>query len=184
MNADDLVRLIAEPERLRVFSALVLGATDTPAVLAATGLDAKTAVRALGRLQDGGLVDGHTVRLDVVKDAARAAAAPRPVEDHGYADPDREALIRTFVRDGRLVSMPAQATKRRAVLEHIAQTFTPGIRYSEKEVNTLLRAWTADTPTDHATLRRYLVDHTLLTRDHDAYWRSGAWLDVLSDSPE
>ena len=183
MNAGDLARLLAEPDRLRVFAALVLGAADTAALTAATGLDARTAARALGKLQDGGLVDGHTVRPDVVKDAARAAAAPRPVEDHGYADPERETLIRTFVRDGKLTTMPAQSGKRRAVLEHIAQTFDAGVRYEEKEVNALLRAWTAGTTTDHATLRRYLVDHELLTRERNTYWRSGAYVDVR-DRPE
>ncbi|OLR90236.1 DUF2087 domain-containing protein [Actinokineospora bangkokensis] len=184
MEAADVARLLAEPDRLAVFAAAALGARDLAAVAAATGLAPAAAAKALGKLQDGGLLDGCAVRVEAIKAAARAAAAPRPVEDHGYADPATEAVVRTFVQDGRLTGFPAHAGKRRTVLEHVAQTFTPGVRYSEKEVNALLRAWTAGTPTDHATLRRYLVDHNLLTRDTTAYWRSGAWVDVDHPGPE
>jgi Uncharacterized protein conserved in bacteria (DUF2087) len=40
---------------------------------------------------------------------------------------------------------------------------------------------TAGGGADHATLRRYLVDHQLLAREGDEYWRSGGWVDVLGD---
>jgi hypothetical protein len=67
------------------------------------------------------------------------------------------------------------------VLEHVAATFEPGRRYPEREVDAVLRAWTGDarpSGPDHATLRRYLVDHGLLARDRGEYWRSGGWVDA------
>jgi hypothetical protein len=67
------------------------------------------------------------------------------------------------------------------VLEHVAQTFEPGRRYPEREVDAVLRAWTEGGATDHAALRRYLVDHQLLSREGGEYWRSGGWVDVLTD---
>jgi hypothetical protein len=76
------------------------------------------------------------------------------------------------------VSLPAQESKRRLVLEHVAQTFEPGRRYPEREVDAVLRAWTEGGATDHAALRRYLVDHQLLAREGGEYWRSGGWVDV------
>jgi hypothetical protein len=87
-------------------------------------------------------------------------------------------VIARFVRDGRLLSLPAQESKRRLVLEHVAQTFEPGRRYPEREVDAVLRAWTEGGATDHAALRRYLVDHQLLAREGGQYWRSGGWVDV------
>jgi hypothetical protein len=169
----ELVGLLAEPERLRVLAALVLGARTPAEVAAATGLDARAVGRALQKLRAGGLVgpDGH-VRPEVFKDAARAAA-PAP--------PAGGDVVDRFVRDGRLLSFPAQESKRRQVLELVAQTFEPGRRYPEREVDAVLRAWTEGGEADHAALRRYLVDHGLLSRSGGEYWRSGGWVDVLND---
>ena len=175
MDAGTIVGLLADRTRLAVVAALVLGRTD---VAAATGLPARDVGRALARLRAAGLVEGHDVRVDRIAEAARTA--PVPTEDLGYADPAVEQVVARFVRDGRLVAMPAPGEKRRVVLEHLVQVFEPGRRYPEKEVDAVLRAL-AET-TDHATLRRYLVDHGLLDRAGGAYWRSGGWLDVLGES--
>src|ERR671932_96107 len=80
----------------------------------------------------------------------------------------------SFFRGGRLVSIPAQASKRRIVLEHLVRVFEPGVRYPEREVNALLAVWHPD----HAALRRYLVDEGLLSREAGLYWRSGGYVDV------
>lgn len=96
------------------------------------------------------------------------------VEDRRLA-----ALLRTFVPDGRLVRLPARRGRRRVVLEHIAQSFEPGRRFPEREVDAVLRAWCAGGEVDHVTLRRYLVDEGLLGREHGMYWRTGGWVDVL-----
>ena len=63
--------------------------------------------------------------------------------------------------------MPARPATRLIVLRWLAERFEPGRRYTEREVNDLLRA----SHPDHAMLRRYLVDHGLLERDHGVYWR-------------
>ncbi len=80
-----------------------------------------------------------------------------------------ERVLRVFMPDGHLVQIPAKHSKRLVVLDHIARIFEPGVRYDEKQVNALLRAFHPD----HAALRRYLVDEGFLTRDHGVYWRSG-----------
>ena len=68
--------------------------------------------------------------------------------------------------DGRLVNLPAQAGKRRYVLEELARAFTWGRLYDEREVNETLKCFYDDT----ATLRRALVDEGLLSREHGRYW--------------
>jgi hypothetical protein len=52
--------------------------------------------------------------------------------------------------------------------------FEIGVRYPEREVDALLRAF----HDDYAALRRYLVDEGFLARDHAEYWRSGGSVDV------
>ncbi len=70
--------------------------------------------------------------------------------------------------------MPAVRGKRLVVLEHIAACFEPGVKYPERAVDAILRAW----HDDYAALRRYLVDEQLLAREHGAYWRTGGYVEV------
>ena len=59
---------------------------------------------------------------------------------------DQDAkVLRVVLRGGRLTSMPRPGRKRRIVLEHIVQRFEPGLRYSEAEVNAMLREISAPT---------------------------------------
>jgi len=78
-------------------------------------------------------------------------------------------VLRSFVVDGRLVSIPTKHGKRQAVLNWLAQEFEPGRRYSEAMVNLIIGQRHADT----AALRRYLVDDGYLDRANGEYWRAG-----------
>ena len=178
VDAATIVGLLADRTRLRVVAALALGAATIEEVADAAGLPLKDVALAARRLARAGLVhrDGHALTLHTdrfgaaARAAAEAAPAPEPLSD----DPAEDAVLSAFVRDGRLVSIPAQHSKRRVVLEHLVRVFEPGVRYPEREVNVLLGVWHADV----AALRRYLVDEGLLTREAGVYWRSGGRVDV------
>lgn len=174
-SARELVGLLADDDRRAVFAALVLGATDAEAVRRGSGLEVRPAVRALQRLVDAGLVvrgDDGTFHLlgEAFALAARAEAErePRPDEHRGETD-DVARVLRAFVRDGRLVSIPTVHSKRLVVLDWLSQRFEPGRRYSEQMVNLILGQVHADT----AALRRYLVDDEFLSRADGDYWRTG-----------
>ncbi|GAA4255241.1 DUF2087 domain-containing protein [Dactylosporangium darangshiense] len=173
MTPTALCGLLAESDRLQVFAAVVLGARTPSEVESTTGLSARLVEPAIRRLQQGGLLrisDGELAAADeAFKDAVRqnaAPAAPQPTLD---PDRQRDLILRTFISDGRLTQIPVAQAKRTVVLEHVVSSFEPGIRYPEREVNAILRAW----HDDHAALRRYLVDAGLLSRDNNVYWRSG-----------
>jgi len=178
VDAGTIVGLLADPVRLRVVAALALGAGTIEEVAGASGLSLKEVALAARRLSRAGLVhrDGHDLALRTERfgEAARSAAASAPPVPRLSADPAEDAVLRTFLRDGRLVSIPAQHSKRRVVLEHLVHVFEPGVRYPEREVNALLAAWHPDV----AALRRYLVDEELLTREAGVYWRSGGYVEV------
>jgi hypothetical protein len=161
-----------------VVAALALGAGTIEDVSRLSGLPLKDVALAARRLARAGLVhrDGHLLALhtDLFGAAARAAAEAAPTPEPLSDDPAEDAVLTAFVRDGRLVSIPAQRTKRRVVLEHLVRVFEPVVRYPERAVNALLAVWHPDV----AALRRYLVDEGLLTRDSGVYWRSGGWVDV------
>ena len=77
--------------------------------------------------------------------------------------------LRVFVKRGRIETMPAKQSRRRLLLDKIAQGFEPGVRYPEYRVSRFLGAIYAD----YAALRRYLVDEELLSRAGGEYWRTG-----------
>jgi hypothetical protein len=176
--AGTIVGLLADPVRLKVVAALALGAGTIEEVAAAAGLPLKDVALSARRLSRAGLVrrDGHTLALLAERfgQAARAAAANAPPPAALSDDPAEDAVLQAFLRNGRLVSVPAQQSKRRVVLDHIVRVFEPGVRYPEREVNALLRAWHPDV----AALRRHLVDDGLLTREAGVYWRSGGYVEV------
>jgi hypothetical protein len=168
MNTDLLCGLLAEPSRLRTYSAVVLGATTPEQVAGSTGLTAPVVHKALQRLAKGGLIteSGGGLRADetAFKDAVRDG---RPEREPLDPDPDRDAVLKAFIRDGRLTIFPTVPAKLRIVLEYIVTSFEPGRSYPESEVNELLNRWHPD----HAALRRELVDAGLLSRSDSIYVR-------------
>ena len=80
-----------------------------------------------------------------------------------------EKVVRSFFRDGRLVSIPAKPSKREILLGVILdETFPEDRDYEEKEVNMRLALLHPDV----AALRRYLVDGRFMTRAAGIYRRA------------
>jgi hypothetical protein len=169
---------LADEERLLVVSALVLGAVTTEDVQARTKLPKRRALAALTRLESAGLVvhdkDGWTFDLSRLREIARDARPRDQPADVGDVDARTGAVLRTFLRGGRLTQIPTQQAKRRVVLDHICRVFEIGVRYPEREVDAMLRAFHPD----HAALRRYLVEDGFLARDHNVYWRTGGTVEL------
>jgi hypothetical protein len=76
--------------------------------------------------------------------------------------------LAAFFRNGRLETIPAARERRQAVLVHVAGKFESARDYGEAEVNRILQS----VHSDHATLRRYLVDAGLLRRERGVYRRT------------
>jgi hypothetical protein len=82
---------------------------------------------------------------------------------------DQEKVVRAFLREDRLVSIPAKPAKRSLLLPVILDRCFPDDRdYEEKEVNMRLALLHPDV----AALRRYLVDGGLMTRAGGVYRRT------------
>ncbi len=86
-------------------------------------------------------------------------------------------MIGTFVKDGRIATMPAKRIKRLIVLDYAAGHFDIGVRYPEVAVNGILRSLFDD----YVALRRYLIDEGFLDRSGGEYWRIGGT--VAMDQP-
>jgi hypothetical protein len=91
------------------------------------------------------------------------------------ADPPDQ--LRAFVRDGRITALPAKRTRRRLLLNQVAQAFEPGRTYPEAEVDQVLKA----VFDDHCALRRYLIDEEFMSRTAAGlYWRAGGTVSELT----
>jgi hypothetical protein len=91
-----------------------------------------------------------------------APVTTKPIQD------EREKTLSHFFKDGRLLEMPVQLKRQQYILEVIAASFEPDKRYTEREVDALLKAIY---PKDHCTLRRNLIDFKLLQRENGIYWK-------------
>jgi hypothetical protein len=80
-----------------------------------------------------------------------------------------EPRLRVFLGNGGLETIPARRSRRRLLLDRIAQAFEPGVRYSELTVSVFL----STLHPDYAALRRYLVDEEFMSRSGGQYWRTG-----------
>jgi hypothetical protein len=90
--------------------------------------------------------------------------------DAGGPLADPPPRLGAFVRDGRITTMPARRTRRRLLLDQVAQAFEPGRTYPEAVVNEVLKPIFDD----YCALRRYLVDELFLSRSAaGTYWRAG-----------
>ena len=181
MTPEEILRVLADPERLAIAGALARGPMTAAELCQRTEMPVSRVRRHLARLTGVGLAsvdtDRRTYRLepDALRRAALEAGPPR---DTGLAlgaiDDREEAVLRHYFRSGRLVEIPARLGKRRIVLERLALEFDVGVRYPERSVNETLKRFHED----YASLRRYLVDEGFLSRERGQYWRSGGPVEV------
>jgi hypothetical protein len=179
------LRAMADPARLRILGSLAGSPMTRDALAEAVGQPAPALVRPLEQLIAAELVEARpakggarfALRADRIGAIGRRLAALDRGSDR--ADDELAALegipredakvLRGYLEDGRLATIPAQHAKREVVLRWLLdRVFTEDRDYPEKEVNQLI----ALVHPDVASLRRYLVDAGLVTRQAGRYRRS------------
>lgn len=78
-----------------------------------------------------------------------------------------QKVLRSFVQNGRLKELPARRKKQFIIMKWVANQFDTDKRYPEAELNVRLK----QLHPDFASLRRYLIDHKLMAREKNIYWR-------------
>lgn len=187
MDAELLLTLkaLSDASRLRIVGLLAARPYAVEELADALRLSPGTVVHHLRRLREAGLVDSrashpymlYSLQLDRLQDVGRmiegierateeTASAPGP---DGTALPAFDAkVLRAFVEDGHLVSIPAQEKKREVVLRWLLERcFAEDRDYAEREINARL----AEVHPDTAALRRYLVETRLMSRANGIYRR-------------
>jgi len=90
--------------------------------------------------------------------------------DSRYAitEVEKENYLKIYFLDQKLISFPTKQKRIIVVLQHIANFFEHKKKYSEKEVNEVLKRIYHD----YVTIRRYLIEYGFLDRKADGseYW--------------
>lgn len=172
MTPSEYVRLLLDPVRLAVAGHAAAGGNDIAALAQRLGVDHRVVAEARGKLLAAGLITEDGLNVELMRAIARSLPTAPPVADsivHGPWTVEEVETLSRFFSGGRLQSIPGNLSKRRVVLERLAQEFEPGLRYEEPDVNFRLQLFYSD----YAALRRYLVDEGMLSRADGVYWRTG-----------
>lgn len=92
-------------------------------------------------------------------------------ERYAITEQERTAFITKYFPqgpDGPISDFPSKEKRKLVILMELARRFEPNHRYTEPEVNQVLKAaWH-----DYVTLRRYLIEYGFMDRERDgsAYW--------------
>ncbi len=163
-----LLKTIADETRLRILGLLAARPRTGKQLADELKLTAPTISHHMRKLTGAGIVNEqrdaqrHIYTLDTqLLSSVRSADSPA----EQIPQDDRSKTLRHFLKDGKLVSIPASRKQRVIVLQYLLEQFVPGRFYPEREVNDVLGTFNED----YATLRRELVDYGYLVREQGVY---------------
>lgn len=174
-------KALSDANRLKIIGLLAQQPYSVEELAALLDLKASTVSHHLSKLSQIGLVSAkadsyyNVYRLDekALEAKSRSIFSQENLAA-SVADVDADAydnkVVGDYVRkDGSLKTIPAQLKKLQAILRYVVKAFKVGKRYSEKQVNEILRDYHEDT----ASLRRDLVGFGLMKREGGGgeYWR-------------
>jgi len=173
-------KALADANRLKIIGLLAQQPRSVEELAALLEVRPSTVSHHLMVLVEAGLVHGRAQSYynvyqltagaleNLAKTLLAQEALPQMTAQIDLEAYDRKVLRDFLLPDGRLKILPAQRKKRSVVLRHVAQSFEPGRRYSEAQVNEILERFHEDI----ATLRREMIVDKILERENDEYWRA------------
>jgi DNA-binding transcriptional ArsR family regulator len=173
------LKALADHSRLRLLGLLATEERTVEELATLLNLRAPTVSHHLALLKELDLVSmraegtTHHYRLNGqgLERINKLLATPESVAVFAREFPNaawEDKVLRDFFQGGQLKAIPAQEKKRMVILKWVAERFEWGRNYSEQEVNERLKLFHPD----FASLRRYLVGHRFMEREHGVYWRT------------
>ena len=173
-------KALGDEKRLKIEGLLAQKPLCVEELAAILDLSPATVSHHLRKLVEAGLVAAsaegyynvYSLRAETLREMSKRLLSAETFQDTarvldlgGY---DRKVL-RDYLEDGRLKTIPAQRKKRDVILRHIVEEFEPGRRYAESEVNEIISRFHED----YATIRREFIMRRMIDREGGGgdYWR-------------
>lgn len=173
----EFVKALSHADRLRVIGVLAQKPATMQEISETLGMPTRDVFEHLTMLARGGVVAQHDETWQVdsknVENLTRRQFAGQVRETYqpapNLSEKPRKILVAYLNPDGTIKQLPFQPSKLQVILDYVLEAFTPGVIYTEKEVNMIIRRFHVDT----AGLRRDLIDRGMLERKSDGsqYWR-------------
>ena len=173
----DFVKAMADADRLRIIGVLAKRRANKSEIASRLNMPLRDVVEHLAFLEHVGVIslkdNLYGLNAEKIESIAREQLReekPEYVPAPDLDEKSRKVLVSCLEPDGTIKRLPSQPAQLKVILNYLAQTFTPGIDYTEKEVNAIIRRFHVDV----SGLRRDLVDAGLLDRERDGsrYWRT------------
>ena len=175
-----LFKILSDPSRLRIIASLDREPMYVELLAERLDLHPSTVSFHLKKLEQSGLVrhekeqyyvmyhlNREPLNIHVMKVLREIGTTNETEEEREQAY--RRKILRTFMMDGKLTSIPVQRKKRLIVLEEIAKSFEFGRAYPEKEVNQIISEYHED----FCTIRREFIMNRMFTREDGIYHKIG-----------
>ncbi len=172
-------KALADANRLKIVGLLARQPQSVEELAANLGVSSATVSHHLQRLQAADLVEARVrqyynvyalrpmvmqTMLERLLAGEHLATVAPLVQPNAYA----ARVLDEYFTHGKLRALPSPIQKREIVLRHIAETFEPGKRYTEKRVHEMLKMFHSD----WATLRAELVRLKWLAHADGVYTRT------------
>lgn len=174
-------KVLADENRLKLLGILATREYSVEELAALLQLKAPTISHHLARLKELELVkmrtEGNTHYYQLGAETLHATSkgllsSEKMVELVPMQEMEGDAwerkVLRDFFEGPQLKEIPASRKKRSIVLRWLASLFEPGTRYSEAQVNEIIKRHHPDA----STLRREMIGEHLLQREQGIYWRT------------
>ena len=171
-------KALADANRLKIIGLLANQPQTVEQLASQLNLSSPTVSHHLSRLAEAGLVSAraesyysiYSLETSALEDMSREMLKrenlPALAADVDVDAYDRKVINEFVTSEGRIKAFPVQLKKMEVLLKFAAKSFELEIRYTEKQVNEILKSYNED----FATLRRELIDAKYLARDHGEYW--------------
>jgi len=131
-----------------------------------------TLMKNLGLVSAAAVGNAHIYRLETqflakMSEDLFGRAKLADLADSIVGDSWEQKVLQNFLDGQRIKAIPAQYKKRMVLVRWMLGKFKMGVRYSEREVNEIIKQHHEDT----AWFRRTMVDHKLMAREQGIYWR-------------
>ena len=148
----DFVKALSDADRLRIVGILTQHPAGTKEIASELGLSFKDTNDHLAFMKFAGILrekDGvYELDSEGLETLSRRQFAGKPRESYTPApdlDAEKRKVLKTCLNpDGSIKQIPQQPAKLRVILDYLLDAFTPGVTYTEKEVNMILKRFNPD----------------------------------------